>query len=451
MPRVRPERKRPAGADPADLCDVRLASVDVLPVSGGIDARIVAAFETVQQGVSAGTAPTVVNWLRLPKLLAEVMREVGAQEHGGIVSALEDRSTALRELIEVMRIADELIEGDIGISALTRLLTDPPVPLRVQDAVVLLGRFAAAGDSADQHLIFLRWNIDSEDDYTELQRCEIQHVGSQGARVELVKLAAEFNISAARPRTRALVFAGPQQLASVNDPHSLLRNLRAAGAVAGVEITLLEVPEPQNLNALDRAIAQGGHQFLIGWIGGEDQWAWRRMSAFEERGRIASALDGATIEEARDNLGGQLAEMLGNDEDDNPEADIPSPLSAEQQAAVRAAVGDGITLVFVGGNETQFAYRDAIEAAISDRYSAAVTIRWHGGWGSNWQVIANAIKADLTSADAVVVMTYVRTGLGRQVRRDAGRQNRPWISCTGRGRQTMCHALERALAVIASV
>jgi len=41
------------------------------------------------------------------------------------------------------------------------------------------------------------------------------------------------------------------------------------------------------------------------------------------------------------------------------------------------------------------------------------------------------------SPDAIVVITMIRTILGKKVRALAGEYERPWVSCTGRGLESL--------------
>jgi hypothetical protein len=121
----------------------------------------------------------------------------------------------------------------------------------------------------------------------------------------------------------------------------------------------------------------------------------------------------------------------------------------ERDEVVGSLAARGAKIVFVGGNETQAQYHRAIEADIEALYGRDIVIAWFEGWGSSWNAIERAAHAQMTDADAVVVMTMVRTLLGASVRRRAGELDLPWVSCQGTGRQSLMASIEETLLVIA--
>jgi hypothetical protein len=132
--------------------------------------------------------------------------------------------------------------------------------------------------------------------------------------------------------------------------------------------------------------------------------------------------------------------------EDDEQSDATS-LSDIEQAEVRQSLADrSITIAFVGGNETQERHRAAIEADLEQRFSGRVVISWHSGWGSNWEATCKRVDGELSKdAEVLVLMPFVRTGLGAGLRKAAGASGRPWIACSGNGRQWMQQAIEQAL------
>lgn len=124
---------------------------------------------------------------------------------------------------------------------------------------------------------------------------------------------------------------------------------------------------------------------------------------------------------------------------------LPSPPDGEEPAARLDAP---LHVLFVGGNETQDRYRDAVEAVVAERYAGMVRITWFlSGWRSNWHTDAARVEAAYGQADVVVLMTFVRTHLGQRVRRSAGEAGLPWVACTGHGREAIERAIDRAVAI----
>jgi hypothetical protein len=123
---------------------------------------------------------------------------------------------------------------------------------------------------------------------------------------------------------------------------------------------------------------------------------------------------------------------------------LPPPVSSPDTDESR----EPVTVLFVGGNETQEAYRQPVESALASLYGDSVQVEWfHSGWTSNWSSIADRIEARYVSADALVLMAYVRTMFGKRIRRSAGEKGIPWIACTGHGRDSVERAIRRAVEV----
>jgi hypothetical protein len=47
-----------------------------------------------------------------------------------------------------------------------------------------------------------------------------------------------------------------------------------------------------------------------------------------------------------------------------------------------------------------------------------------------------------------MIMTFVRTLLGRRIRRTAGEAGLPWVACTGHGRAAIEAAIDRAICLV---
>ena len=112
------------------------------------------------------------------------------------------------------------------------------------------------------------------------------------------------------------------------------------------------------------------------------------------------------------------------------------------QPALRAP----LHVLFAGGNETQAQYQEQITAALQERYGPDLTITWFTpGWDMNWIKDADRIVAAMPSAQAIVILTYMRTNLGRHLRKAANEHNLVWRSCTGQGRASMERSLISAI------
>ncbi|MHB1844373.1 MAG: hypothetical protein ACYCWW_06000 [Deltaproteobacteria bacterium] len=65
--------------------------------------------------------------------------------------------------------------------------------------------------------------------------------------------------------------------------------------------------------------------------------------------------------------------------------------------------------------------------------------------GGQWAKIIGAklqrIKQRMATHDGAVVMTFIRTERGHQVRKQLGQTEKPWFSCAGHGRDSMVRSL----------
>ncbi|GIU85365.1 MAG: hypothetical protein KatS3mg008_2140 [Acidimicrobiales bacterium] len=123
----------------------------------------------------------------------------------------------------------------------------------------------------------------------------------------------------------------------------------------------------------------------------------------------------------------------------------------EAEHPVVTVTDSPMTILFVGGNETQKQYREAIEAELELRYGSMVRVEWFfTGWSPNWGEHAERIERRFTEAAAMVIMQFVRTNLGRRLRRRAGEAGLPWIACTGHGRDAILRSVEQAVVVVSA-
>jgi hypothetical protein len=124
------------------------------------------------------------------------------------------------------------------------------------------------------------------------------------------------------------------------------------------------------------------------------------------------------------------------------------PQATRVAEAVPLAVDDrSVRVLFIGGNETQEAYRDQVVQAVRRSYPNAQVFFEFTGWGSSWGRELDRYQQRIPRMNAVVLMRFVRTQLGRSIRRLCGQHNVPWIPCTGHGRDSMTRATLRAIRV----
>ncbi len=104
----------------------------------------------------------------------------------------------------------------------------------------------------------------------------------------------------------------------------------------------------------------------------------------------------------------------------------------------------GLVLV-VGGNETQQAQDEAIAAAIKEQWPNVTLIFERTGWASSWGDQLKNMEGELARARVVILMRYVRTMLGKHIRKRCSENDIPWVACTGSGRASMLRAIEQGI------
>lgn len=117
---------------------------------------------------------------------------------------------------------------------------------------------------------------------------------------------------------------------------------------------------------------------------------------------------------------------------------------AQGEAAHEALLnGCVVRVLYVGGNETQAQYVDAILREVCEEYPG-VTIEFDfPGWSSTWNRDLARVKGKLPQNDVVVINTLVRTQFGRGLRAACGSSS-PWLPCTGRGCAALTNSIKKA-------
>jgi len=110
----------------------------------------------------------------------------------------------------------------------------------------------------------------------------------------------------------------------------------------------------------------------------------------------------------------------------------------------RLQAGEAVTLLFVGGNETQARNDQRVRDTLSADWPGVTVQFEHTGWSPNWSREVSHLLRDANSADAVVLMRMMRTQLGRTLRAQI---KVPWVACTGTGRDAMLASIRMAARV----
>ena len=102
------------------------------------------------------------------------------------------------------------------------------------------------------------------------------------------------------------------------------------------------------------------------------------------------------------------------------------------------------TILFIGGNEIQARQDDAVLSALAESRPNVAVEFIHTGWSGHWGGYLDDVNRKMADADAIVVMRYIRTELGKSVRRSASLNEVVWVACTGTGRTSMVRSIVNA-------
>lgn len=100
-----------------------------------------------------------------------------------------------------------------------------------------------------------------------------------------------------------------------------------------------------------------------------------------------------------------------------------------------------VKILFVGGDERQAKAGSAVRNQLRQRAPHIDVTFIHPGWSGNWSRHLDKVRRELPNHDAVVVMRFIRTELGKQVRK---RCDKPWRSCWASGTQGMADSIVAA-------
>ena len=134
---------------------------------------------------------------------------------------------------------------------------------------------------------------------------------------------------------------------------------------------------------------------------------------------------------------GVLEQIETYDLDEGEYVDLKQRYDRSKPVQVSARRGRGsvaaVRVLVVGGNETQAKSQGQVKSKLSVR-DPQITVEFlRTGWGSNWNQYLSEFEARIANFDAVVVMRFIRTMLGRQVRSTCRKRSLPWRLCGSGG------------------
>jgi tetratricopeptide (TPR) repeat protein len=121
-------------------------------------------------------------------------------------------------------------------------------------------------------------------------------------------------------------------------------------------------------------------------------------------------------------------------------------LSGRAESAVPGG-RDTLRVLVVGGSEPQARVEEPVRLALAESHPHIEVTFIRTGWSGNWSKAADDIQRAIPDHDALVVMRFIRTGLGRSARRNCPI---PWRFCWGAGRALMVSSILAAAEASAS-
>jgi tetratricopeptide (TPR) repeat protein len=101
-----------------------------------------------------------------------------------------------------------------------------------------------------------------------------------------------------------------------------------------------------------------------------------------------------------------------------------------------------VRILVVGGNEIQAKMDVSISARVRAEMAGVEVEFLHSGWGGDWTPYAEEFKRREGDVDGVVILSLMRTTLGRTIRHDC---RVPWRGCRGRGQGQIVEAIRRVV------
>ena len=148
-------------------------------------------------------------------------------------------------------------------------------------------------------------------------------------------------------------------------------------------------------------------------------------AAEEARGIVERIREYGVSEERLSSLEARLESYL-----ESRDGDVPTESGEEARP---------VPILFMGGDERQAKVQDDVRDAVAETDPNVSVTFVHPGWSGNWGGTLDTVLGKVKSHDGVVIMRFVRTEFGRQLRASLG--DTPWRQCPGAGRRTMAESV----------
>ena len=117
----------------------------------------------------------------------------------------------------------------------------------------------------------------------------------------------------------------------------------------------------------------------------------------------------------------------------------------EEDIPVAPHPAQPVRVLVVGGGEMQAMAAEVVRRKLEGSHPHVRARFIRTGWSSNWQRRLREIEREMEQHDALVIIRFMRTHLGREIRR---RWRGPWRSCWGGGAGAITEAVSRAAAAV---
>ena len=107
-----------------------------------------------------------------------------------------------------------------------------------------------------------------------------------------------------------------------------------------------------------------------------------------------------------------------------------------------------ISIIFVGGNEKQRKCQLKLDQELKNEDPYIQVFYHFTDWSSNWPNTVTKISNQLLNADCLVILKFMRTGLGIRLRRMADEHGKFWMPCTGHGLNSMKRSILKAAELV---
>lgn len=119
--------------------------------------------------------------------------------------------------------------------------------------------------------------------------------------------------------------------------------------------------------------------------------------------------------------------------------------AAEAEAPAEPDRAGSVRVLVVGGGEKQAKAEDVVHARLKEEHPHIRARFIQSGWSGNWSRPFSEMEREMKNHDALVIIRFMRTHLGREIRRS---WDGVWRSCWGSGPGAIVEAVARAAAAV---